>query len=151
MTFWPQLLSALNDFGHWIIYHHPHIILMSPSFHSLSIIISSTSKAKWSNGWLFGRNYYQQWMTLATIIIIGSEWLWPLAIRFADQCRAILNELIRPSIGNQINVLCLKGRVHNTSSQAPSYASSKLQPSDLLTGVKCRDTSVADNWKSVVS
>ena len=30
-----------------------------------------------------------------------------------------------------------------TSSQVPSYASPKLLPSDLLTGVKCRATSVA--------
>ena len=32
-----------------------------------------------------------------------------------------------------------------TSSQVPSYASPKLLPSDLLTGVKCRATSVAKN------
>ena len=32
---------------------------------------------------------------------------------------------------------------YKTSSQAQSYASLKLLPSDLLTGVKCRATSVA--------
>ena len=32
-----------------------------------------------------------------------------------------------------------------TSSQAPSYASPKLSPTDRLTGVKCRATSVAKN------
>ena len=30
-----------------------------------------------------------------------------------------------------------------TSSQAPSYASPKLRPTDSLTGVKCRATSIA--------
>ena len=33
-----------------------------------------------------------------------------------------------------------------TSSQAPSYASPKLRLTDLLTGVKCRATSVAKNY-----
>ena len=40
-----------------------------------------------------------------------------------------------------------------TSSQAPSYASPKLRLTDLLTGVKCRATSVAKNilYNSCVS
>ena len=33
-----------------------------------------------------------------------------------------------------------------TSSQAPSYASPKLSPTDSLTGVKCRATSVAKKY-----
>ena len=50
---------------------------------------------------------------------------------------------------DQNNVLC----IFKTSSQAPSYASPKLRPSHLLTylltGVKCRATSVAKNWQRV--
>ena len=43
-----------------------------------------------------------------------------------------------------------------TSSQAPGYASAKLWPSHLLTGVKCRATSVAKNatviiWRSILT
>ena len=34
----------------------------------------------------------------------------------------------------------------STSSQAPSYASPKLRLTYLLTGVRCRATSVAKNW-----
>ena len=37
---------------------------------------------------------------------------------------------------------CVKWNIE-TSSQAPSYASSKLRPTDILTGVKCRATGVA--------
>ena len=42
--------------------------------------------------------------------------------------------------GSNTGVDCPK-----TSSQAPSYASPKLRPTDLLTGVKCRATNVAKN------
>ena len=40
----------------------------------------------------------------------------------------------------------LENNTSKTSSQAPSYASPKLSPTDSLTGVKCRATSVAKKY-----
>ena len=53
--------------------------------------------------------------------------------------RAATRDSQRPTSMLQMNIFT------KTSSQAPSYASSKLRPTDLLTGVKCRATSVAKN------